>query len=71
MAAQAFRLLGRAIDVLPRESLRIYLECAEEVLAILRDHTDWDAKDGKAPEWKPGGPLFGREEAQKTPLAIM
>ncbi|CAE8653992.1 unnamed protein product, partial [Polarella glacialis] len=42
MPAQAYRVLGRAMDQLPREKLRMFLECAEEVLVLLRDHTDWE-----------------------------
>ena len=42
MPAWAYRTLGRAIEKIPRQKLRFFLECAEEVLCILRDHTNWE-----------------------------
>ena len=42
MPAWAYRTLGRAIEKIPRQKLRFFLECAEEVLGILRDHTNWE-----------------------------
>lgn len=75
MTGQAARVLGRAIDVIPREKLRMFLECAEEVLVLLRDHTDWKATDGNTPEpCRPSNSrnfVFGRDEARRTPVAIL
>ena len=46
MPAWAYRTLGRAIEKIPRQKLRFFLECAEEVLGILRDYTNWDDEKG-------------------------
>eukprot|EP00435_Cladocopium_sp_Y103_P022835 s4467_g5.t1 len=63
MPAWAYRTLGRAIEKIPRQKLRFFLECAEEVLCILRDHTNWESA---------GGPhLFHMDEARKAPGAIL
>lgn len=70
MTGQAMRVLGRAIDVLPREKLRVFLECWEEVLLLLKAHTDWKAADGAAPDPGSGSPfVFGRDEARRMPIA--
>lgn len=37
-------VLGRAVEKMRPEALRIFLASAEEVLGILRDHTDWDGQ---------------------------
>ena len=64
MPAFAYRVLGRAIDCIPRQKLRFFLECCEETLATLRDFTDWQGATG-------GGKLFKKEEARKAPVAIL
>lgn len=71
MTGQAYRLLGRAVDCVPRDKLRVFLECCEEVLVLLRDNTDWDAEDGQAPEPLKSRFLFGREEARRAPQGIL
>mmetsp|Transcript_27044 Transcript_27044/g.89805 ORF Transcript_27044/g.89805 Transcript_27044/m.89805 type:complete len:867 (-) Transcript_27044:95-2695(-) len=72
MTGQAFRGLGRAIDEIPREKLRMFLECSEELLVLLRDHTDWKGEGEKSEAQVPpkGAFLFNREEAKRAPLAI-
>ena len=69
MPAWAYRVLGRAIEKLPRFKLRFFLECAEEVLGILRDHTDWDITDTRTTDTS--NALFHCDEARKAPAAIL
>jgi len=42
---------------------------------LIRDNTDWKAEDGNTPEPQPsaagGGFVFGREEARRTPSAML
>lgn len=71
MPGHVYRVLGQALDALPREKLRFYLEGAEEVMGLLRDHTDWQNKDGNTPDPSKGGFLFGRDEARKMPSSLI
>ncbi|CAK0837354.1 unnamed protein product [Prorocentrum cordatum] len=71
MPARAYRLLGRAIDAVPREKLRVFLECAEEALVLVKDGTDWGSDSTGGPEAYEGGPLFQREEARQMPRLIL
>lgn len=71
MTGSIYRLLGRALDALPWDKLRFYLESSEEVLCLLRDHTDWEAHDGGVPAPTEGKFLFGRDEARQVPHAIL
>ena len=68
MPAFAYRVLGRAIDCIPRQKLRFFLECCEEVLGTLRDFTDWGASATSGPTEEK---LFKKEEARKAPVAIL
>eukprot|EP00971_Amphidinium_carterae_P168737 3343169-Amphidinium_carterae.1 len=70
-AAEAFRVLGRAVDCLPRQKLRLYLESAEGILCLVRDNTDWKAKTTEAPLPLQGKHVFGLDEARRTPAAIL
>ncbi|CAJ1451878.1 unnamed protein product, partial [Effrenium voratum] len=65
MPAWAYRSLGRAIQTMQRHKLRFFLECAEEVLCLLRDHTNWGSGVATAPE------LFAVSEARKAPAALL
>lgn len=72
MPAQAYRTLGRALDVLPRGKLRFFLECAEEVLTLVHDRTDWEAEEAELLRRDPvagEGKIFSQQEALRVPAA--
>jgi len=71
MPGHVYRVIGQAVDVLPREKLRFYLEGAEEIVCLLRDNTDWNNGDGNTPVPGKGGFLFGREESRRMPNALI